>query len=121
MCHPPHAAVPAGNRRTDLHRGRCDRHLAGRERSEAEEADAPSGPSCSSQNAPYRPQPTARALTGSPKTFSDPAAAVYGSEGWDSSPSERANVATGQSLAAWNRRGADSLSGGLISRNFSQP
>ena len=38
-----------------------------------------------------------------------------------SSPSERANVATGQSLAAWNRRGADSLSGGLISRNFSQP
>ena len=76
---------------------------------------------CSSQNAPCRPQPTARALTGSPKTFSDPAAAVYGSEGWDSSPSERANVATGQSLAAWNRRGADLLSGGLISRHFSQP
>jgi hypothetical protein len=33
---------------------------------------------CSSQNAPCRPQPTARALTGSPKTFSDRAATDYG-------------------------------------------
>ena len=93
----------------------------------AAEAKQDVGPhtSCSRQvQQPERPLPslpTAITFTGSPKTFSDPAAAVYGSEGWGSSPSERANVATGQSLAAWNRRGADSLSGGLISRNFSQP
>jgi hypothetical protein len=37
-----------------------------------------------------------------------------------SSPSERANEATGQGLATGNGRGPESLSGDLISHNFSQ-
>jgi hypothetical protein len=37
-----------------------------------------------------------------------------------SSPSERASEATGQGLATGYGRGPESLSGGLISHNFSQ-
>jgi hypothetical protein len=49
--------------------------------------------SCSGQvQQPERPLPTDIAFTVSVKTFSDRAATSYGSEGWGSSPSERATV-----------------------------
>ena len=51
--------------------------------------DARAAAKCSNQTAPYRPQRTDIALTVSAETFSDRAAASYGSEGWGSSPSGR--------------------------------